>query len=287
MRKSRRRWPSKARSISWAFIAAFRSRTRAWAARAPMPIWCSSTGGPSSTTGARPARTSTAWCATCSSTRSATTSASPTRTWSGWRRKAESSLHQCSHTPAEFRQELALEPRMTLDPGCVAPARMRQREEARQMFAPGVDRLGHRAARTFVQVILDGVGAHEQRERNVRQTLEDGSVPARRALLSRRQVAAVGVDARIAEGHTDDRDAPLVVESLAGDAQPLAQAVAAAVVEGESGHVHARARRLAHDQQAGARRAPYHRPRSQRQMLRTDRAGAHLRIECVESPLRR
>src|SRR5262249_46023873 len=152
--------------------------------------------------------------------RSATTSVSPTRTWTASRQTSEcSSLQEHSHTPAELRQELALEPGMPPEPGDIAPSRVRQREIARTALAPGVDAVGHRWARALDQVMVDGVRADQQGELDVRQTRKDEIMPARRAFGARGQVATVRVDARIAEGHAHDRAPALVVEGLAGNAK--------------------------------------------------------------------
>src|SRR5690349_12174774 len=116
-------------------------------------------------------------------------------TWSGWRPKAEAAaLYQYTNAPAQLRQELALEPGMALEPARVAPARMREREIARQVLAPGVDGLAHRAPRALMQVIVNGVRADQQGQLDVRKMLEDLSVPARRAFPARREVAALHVD---------------------------------------------------------------------------------------------
>src|SRR3546814_13652907 len=105
----------------------------------------------------------------------------------------------------------------------------------------------------------------------------------RRALPARRAVAAVGVDARIAEAHRHDGDAALVVERLAPDLQPVAQAVARAVVPGNAGLVHAGAGCLADDQQFRAGRSAHHGARSQRQLRRAEPAGARFRDDPPEA----
>ena len=73
-------------------------------------------------------------------------------------------------------------------------------------------------------------------------------------LLRRAQEAGLAVAAGIAEGHSEDCHLRLVVEGLAIDREPRAQAVTAAVVERQPGLGHPPARRLADDQEP--RRGP-------------------------------
>ena len=74
----------------------------------------------------------------------------------------------------------------------------------------------------------------------------------------------------------------LVVELVAVEPEPVAQPVAAPVVEGEPGLMHPRPRRLADDEQP-RRRAPAHdRPRPERQMRSAQAAGADFGEEAIE-----
>ena len=72
-----------------------------------------------------------------------------------------------------------------------APARMRQRQKRRQEVAPGAHRLGHALLRARLQIIVDGVGADEQRQLDRGPGGEQAPMPERRAFRPRRQIAAL------------------------------------------------------------------------------------------------
>jgi hypothetical protein len=107
-------------------------------------------------------------------------------------------------------------------------------------------------------------------------------VPTRRAFTARREVAAPGIAAGIAKTDRHDRDARLVVKSLAIEGQPFAQPVAAAIIERKAGIVDPRPRRLADDKQPGRRSAAQDRPGSERQMGRADRTFLDVFDQTVE-----
>src|SRR5262249_20231649 len=126
------------------------------------------------------------------------------------------------------------------------------------------------------------IGADEQRQRDVGQLPQDASMPERRTFLARRKVAAVPIDARVAEPHGHNGDTRLVVEGFTVEMQPVSQAGAAAVVPGNAALVHFRAGRLADDEEARARLGPQHRARSQRQGVGADAAGADFAEQRLE-----
>src|ERR1043165_1171104 len=101
-------------------------------------------------------------------------------------------------------------------------------------------------------------------------------MPKRRTFGTRRQIAPFRIAPRIAEAHTDDGDARLVVECIAIDIEPLAQTIAAPVVKGEAGLMHLRAGRLTDDEKPRRGMAANDRPRTQRQLRRANRASANL-----------
>src|SRR5215813_11455265 len=86
----------------------------------------------------------------------------------------------------------------------------------------------------------------------------------------------------IAEPHRHQSDTRLVIKELAADAEPIAQPVAAAVVEGEPGLVHAGAGRLADDQQTGRGQTAHDGARAERQFRGAAGAGSDLGTESVE-----
>src|SRR5262249_1295877 len=179
-----------------------------------------------------------------------------------------------SHPRPELRQQLRLEPRVLAHPEDVAPARMRQHEAFREIVAPRLDRRAHRRLGRAGEVPVNAVRAGEDLEARLRIAAGEPSLPERRAFLARRQVAAALVAPGIAEAHRHDRDTALVVEALAVDAEPSAQHVAAAVVEGEAGRVHLGAGRLTDDHDPGRKAAAHDRPRPERQGIGADAAAA-------------
>ena len=142
------------------------------------------------------------------------------------------------------------------------------------MVAEAGDGLRHRLAAG--QIALLGIGADEQRQAQVWQLRQDAIVPERGAFGEGRIVAAIGRDAGIAEAHGDDGNAGLVVECVAIKLKPVAQAIAAAVIEGQAGFVDTGAGGLADDEETGAGGGADDRARPQRQEWRADGAGARL-----------
>src|SRR5574337_1614785 len=104
-------------------------------------------------------------------------------------------------------------------------------------------------------------------------------------LLSRRQVARRPL-AGIAKTHRHERDPFRVIKSFLVDAEPVAQLVAALVVERDAGLVHLASRRLADDQQARVRVRLQYRSAAVRQVRRAYAAGADACHQCAESLLR-
>lgn len=98
------------------------------------------------------------------------------------------------------------------------------------------------------QVMPDRIAADQQGQLDLGEIRAQSWMPERRAFRPRRQIPAARIAAGIAETHTHNRDAGLVVEGVAVEHEPLAQPVAAPVVEGKPGFVHPRAGRLADDQ---------------------------------------
>ena len=108
--------------------------------------------------------------------------------------------------------------------------------------------------------------------------LQLGIRRARRA----RKVSAADVASRVTVSYRDNGDPRLVVELVAVESHPGAQAVAARVVPGNAGLMDARARGLSHDEQARRGAASQHRARSQRQMSGAYAACPDFLEQCVE-----
>jgi hypothetical protein len=74
-------------------------------------------------------------------------------------------------------------------------------------------------------------------------------VPARCTFRPRWQIAPFEISAGVAKAHRHDRHSILVVKRIAVDCQPVAQTLAAAVIEREASLVHPGSRRLAGNQE--------------------------------------
>jgi len=92
--------------------------------------------------------------------------------------------------------------------------------------------------------------ADGENERDIRQPRHQRVVPQRGAFAPRRQVGAAVVLAGKAKAHRHDRDPCRVVKLLVGHAEPAAEPHAGLIGVGHAGGMHARARRLAGDQDA-------------------------------------
>lgn len=153
----------------------------------------------------------------------------------------------------------------------------------RPVASPVGHHLAHRRhASVTVQVPGDGMASHQQGQLDPLQLGQHGLAPGRSAFRAGRQVAAAA-GSRVAEAHGHQGDAGDVVEGLAIGAHPLAQAVAAGVVERNAGLVHATARGLANHQDARLTMGVDHRARRVRQGLGTVSAGADLGQQGLQS----
>ena len=159
---------------------------------------------------------------------------------------------------------------------------MGQGQESGQIVAPGGDGLGHAGLSPGHEMEVLGVAAHQQNHFDPRHQGEEAILPARRAFGAGWAVAAMAVDAGIAESHRQDGDPRDVVESIAIEGEPVAQAIAAGVVPGDAGLMHLGARRLADDQEPRGGGDPEDRPGPQRQMVLADPAGPRLEREALK-----
>src|SRR5258708_36092606 len=100
-----------------------------------------------------------------------------------------------------------------------------------------------------------------------------------RTFSPRSAIAGVGIVAGETETHRHDGHGGLVVEGLAVEPDPVAQPIAARVVERKARVVHADPRRLADDRKTGRYTRPKHRAHALRQMRLADPAGTDLRQE--------
>src|SRR5690606_8665009 len=107
--------------------------------------------------------------------------------------------------------------------------------------------------------------ADRQDELDTMQPGEEFAMPAPRAFTARRQIAACIIETWKAEPHRHDRDLRFVIERLAVDTHPVAQAIAGRVVERYPGRMHTGIRCLAGYEQTCRRTSPDHRSRLMRQ----------------------
>lgn len=170
------------------------------------------------------------------------------------------SLHQRANSSPEIGQQLPLEPRVLLHPQPAPPARVRERNDARQVGLEVPHGLGERVTACFEIVVLR-VLADEQRELDAGKRSEQWRMPLRRALSSRWQISALA-PAGPAESHRQNGEELGIIEGGAIDAEPLAQMISRVVVPGRSRGVHLCARRLADEQHLRVAMHAEHRPRT-------------------------
>src|SRR6185312_10138962 len=198
----------------------------------------------------------------------------PSRAARAWARRPRSTRQHTPHTPSQIGEQLFAKPWIVLEPRIVAPRGMRQGNITWRELAPSPYGFGHVLLLPRAQIAFQRVGTDEEGEREFRQGRKQWRMPERRAFFSRRQVVAVRVVAGKAETHTDDGDLFLVVKGFAIHAEPLAQAVARRIVEGQSRFMHAKARRLRDDAEIRAHAGADDGARLVRQVWRADAAGA-------------
>ena len=119
---------------------------------------------------------------------------------------ASYSPHERGDARSQDGNELALEPRVSREPGLVAGRRMGKGQVLRGIVPPCLDRGGHRWPAPAAKEVALGVLPDEQGQLDAGQPVEQLVEPQRRALGAGRQVAAVSPPG-IAVSHGDDRDA--------------------------------------------------------------------------------
>ncbi len=123
-------------------------------------------------------------------------------------------------------------------------------EVAGEAFGLGADGFRQGGLPVLAEVPGLGVLADEEGEAEVRQVFEKAGVPEGGAFRAGWEVAALPFS-RVAEAHGDDGDAGFVVEFVAGELEPVAEAVAGGVVPGDAGPVDAGAGGLSDEEDAG------------------------------------
>ena len=126
---------------------------------------------------------------------------------------------------------------------------MWQREKFRAMRSKFHDGLRERLTLRFRQITRLSIAADKQREPPAPQQGENAVVPQWGAFGTRRQVATRRAP-RIAEADRNQCDLCRIVELVRRQPRPLAQPVTAVILPGNAARMHARARRLADDDEA-------------------------------------
>ena len=120
-----------------------------------------------------------------------------------------------------------------------------------------------------------------QREPNLRQTIQQQVPPGWSALRPRWKISGLAC-ARIAKPHRQDRELLLVLEGIPGNPHPLPKPIAAGIVEGQPGLMHAPARGLPDYENSGAFRYLYDRPRPAWKNVGANRTRPHASNQVIE-----
>ena len=192
------------------------------------------------------------------------------------------SVDQIGNAPAKLGNNLPLEPGIAPEPCRVAPRRVRQRHECREMIAPCRHGFRHGDSACLWEIAHLGVAPDKQGEFDRREFSENPFVPLRSALGTRRPVSAVGIPPGVTKAHRHDGDTPRVVECGAIKVRPGSETVATCIVPGYAACVHTAPGCLSNDQQPRARLGPHDGPRPQWQAAGTDAAGTNLPQKSVE-----
>ena len=123
---------------------------------------------------------------------------------------------------------------------------MHEREELRQVVAVVLDDLRERGRGLELQIALCRVGTDQNSELQIGHELEQTRVPLVRKIFARGQVTALP-SAREVEVHGDNGQLPRVIEGIAIDPHPFAQAITAAVVPDDAAFLGDAAGSLADD----------------------------------------
>ena len=175
---------------------------------------------------------------------------------------------------AQIRQQFLPKPRIARKPAVVGWTRVRQGHKRWPIFAPVLHGQRHPWV-LFGQVVCQGVLANHQRKALLPQRRKQWRTPLGRALGPGRQIPRWAL-ARIAQAHGHNGEQLRVVELLTAHAQPIAQTVAAGIVERNARFMHLAARSLGRNEYPGRWMKLQNRPRAQRQMRGAQGAGPDL-----------
>ena len=154
------------------------------------------------------------------------------------------------HARLKCRNHVAIKPGMALQPGRVAPGRVRQNDDrfardALRCKAKALDGCRQALTPEVRQMVVAGITADQKRQIEGRASREKPIMPGFAALAARRQITTLGVQPRKAKPHGNDGQKIRIIEPVLIHAQPSAKTVARRVRERPAGGVHAGAGRLA------------------------------------------
>ena len=154
------------------------------------------------------------------------------------------------------------------------------------MRAPILDDAGH--GRIDPKMGPVGIAADQNLEWHGHEHRADRVMPGSAADRRRRQVRALGVVARKAEGGGNHRHARQIVEHILTDPEPVPKPVAGGIGEGPPGLVNPQTRRLAGDQDARRGTEPDDRTRRMARVrggkpVRTKAAGPDIGLKVADA----
>ena len=176
------------------------------------------------------------------------------------------------------RNQLRFKQWMCLEPTDIAGRRMRHGDETRKIRPPFRDDLRKWLAPLFRKMPADRILAEQDRHPDIRHASEQLRSPDRRAFGPGRQITALP-RAGIAKAHRDQGDPIRIIEGHAIDTEPIAQAVAARIIERAAFLMRDPPRRLPDDQEPRLRPGLKDRARPQREMRRTKPASPDISAE--------
>ena len=146
---------------------------------------------------------------------------------------------------AQVWDEIDLEPGVAFEPCGIAPRRVRQGVNRRCVGAPRRDSVCDRAG---FQMPFLGIATDQECELDIGQRVQHLGPPCVGANGWGWQVGAFGCGAGKAKRHRDNCDTACVIELIAGEAHPVAQAIPGWIIKRQARGVYPRTRRLACDQ---------------------------------------
>ena len=156
-------------------------------------------------------------------------------------------LGQFPYAIPKDRDHIRLEPWIGLEPADIARAGVGKGEELGPEFLPAFHGFREGFGFPLSEMPVHGILAEYQCQLYVRQRLQQGFAPCRRTFRARRHIATLAGTGET-EAHRDDGEEAWIVKLILGDAEPVAQPLAADIIEGTAFLVGLAARSLADEQ---------------------------------------